>query len=84
MSLTELALAGNNNYSRPGRVCLVTSRLGTAMPRTFFYSVWALKKVFFFFLEVYMRDGEMSIIVTCFIKRERKNSGRKYAVPVIQ
>jgi hypothetical protein len=38
MSLTKLSVAGNN-YSRPGRVRLVTSRLGTGKSLTFFYSV---------------------------------------------
>ncbi len=40
MSLTKLSLAGKYfNYSRPGRVWSVTSRLGTGNLLTFFYSV---------------------------------------------
>ncbi len=40
MSLIKLSLAGNNYSSPPpGGVCLVTSRLGTGKPLTFFYSV---------------------------------------------
>ena len=40
MPLTKLSWAGNNlNYSRTGRVLLVTSRLGTGKSLTFFYSV---------------------------------------------
>jgi hypothetical protein len=53
MSLTKLSLAGKNlivpgrekfNYSRPGKIWSVTSRLGTEKLITFFYSVafyWA-------------------------------------------
>ncbi len=33
MSLTKLSLGGNNYYSRPGRVWLVTSRLGAGKRR---------------------------------------------------
>ncbi len=41
MSLTKLSLAGINVYSsRPGRVWLVTSRLGTGKTITSFYSVY--------------------------------------------
>ncbi len=47
MSLTKISLAGNNqiipreqlNFSPPGRVWLVTSRLGTGNSITVFYSV---------------------------------------------
>ncbi len=42
MSLTKLSLAGSVaslNYSPPGRVWFVTSRLGTGKLLTFFYSV---------------------------------------------
>ncbi len=40
MSLTKLSLAGKKlNYSRPGRVWSVTSRLGTGKRLTLFYSV---------------------------------------------
>jgi hypothetical protein len=39
--LTKLSLAGNN-YSLPGRVCFVTSRLGTVKSLTFFYNVTIL------------------------------------------
>ncbi len=40
MSLTKLSLAGKKlNYSRPGRVWSVTSRLGTGKRLTIFYSV---------------------------------------------
>jgi hypothetical protein len=44
MSLTKHSLTGNNFYllfnnSRPVRVWLVTSRLGTGISLTFFYSV---------------------------------------------
>ncbi len=40
MSLTKLSLVGKKlNYSRPGRVCSVTSRLGTGKRPTLFYSV---------------------------------------------
>jgi hypothetical protein len=42
MSLTKLSLGGKKlNYSRPGRVWSVTSRLGTGKRPTFFYSVVA-------------------------------------------
>jgi hypothetical protein len=50
MSLTKLSLAGNN-YSRLGRVWLVTSRLGTGTSRTFFYSV--LCNILFHFCTYY-------------------------------
>ncbi len=40
MSLTKLSLGGKKlNYSRPGRVWSVTSRLGTGKRPTLFYSV---------------------------------------------
>ncbi len=39
MPLIKLFLAGNNYYSPPGGVCLVTSRLGTGKPRTFVFTV---------------------------------------------
>ena len=40
MSLTKLSLGGKKlNYSRPGRVWSVTSRLGTGKRLTLFYSV---------------------------------------------
>jgi hypothetical protein len=40
MSLTKLSLGGKKlNYSRPGRVLSVTSRLGTGKRPTLFYSV---------------------------------------------
>ncbi len=42
MSLTKLSLAGKKlNYSRPGRVWSVTSRLGTGKRLTLFYSAGA-------------------------------------------
>ncbi len=41
MSLTKLSLGGKKlNYSRPGRVWSVTSRLGTGKRPTLFYSAW--------------------------------------------
>jgi hypothetical protein len=45
MSLTKLSLAGKYfNYSRPGRVWSVTSRLETGKQLTFFYSAHWLRK----------------------------------------
>jgi hypothetical protein len=47
MSLTKLSLAGKKlNYSRPGRVWSVTSRLGTGKRLTLFYSA-VIRKYFF-------------------------------------
>ncbi len=44
MSLTKLSLAGKKlNYSRPGRVWSVTSRLGTGKRLTLFYSAASLQ-----------------------------------------
>jgi hypothetical protein len=41
MSLTKLSLAGKwFNHSKPGRVWLVKSHLGTGKSLTFFYSAW--------------------------------------------
>ncbi len=46
MSLTKLSLGGKKlNYSRPGRVWSVTSRLGTGKRPTLFYSVHFSHKV---------------------------------------
>jgi hypothetical protein len=43
MSLTKLSLGGKKlNYSRPGRVWSVTSRLGMGKRLTLFYSVLVL------------------------------------------
>jgi hypothetical protein len=40
MSLAKLSVGGKQfNYSRLGRVWIVTSRLGTGISETFFYSV---------------------------------------------
>ncbi len=45
MSLTKLSLGGKKlNYSRPGRVWSVTSRLGTGKRLTLFYSVTAERR----------------------------------------
>ncbi len=62
----SLSLAGNNN-SRPGRVWLVTSRLGTGKSLTFFYSVVGMKEVVWAYT-VYPHCHE-SIIIFCFFLR---------------
>ncbi len=41
-SLTKISLGEYLSYSRPGKVWLVTSRLGTEKPLTFLYSVLTL------------------------------------------
>ncbi len=43
----DVANRTNLNYSRPGRVWLVTSRLGTGKSETFLYSVWTIVKIIF-------------------------------------
>ncbi len=46
MSLIKLSMDANNlNYSCPGRVWSVTSRLETGKSLTFFYSVGGMKNV---------------------------------------